>query len=46
MDEKKCCQSKCSCKGSAIQADGCCSKACKECKTEGGKCACGHPGCR
>lgn len=45
MDDKKCKQAKCSCKANDTKADGFCSKECKEGKTEGGKCSCGHSTC-
>jgi hypothetical protein len=46
MNDKKCQHQQCHCTGNEIRSDGYCSDACRDGKSEDGKCACGHPACR
>ena len=46
MPETKCRHQGCQCSGSRVRSDGYCSDDCKNEKSAGNKCGCGHTDCK
>lgn len=42
----KCKHANCRCSGNEVKADGYCSDNCRQQKSSGGKCSCGHRDCK